>query len=154
MKIEDELKSKFVDDYHKLVVNLHLTYSRVTESFQSSLKEFNLTGTQYNILRILRGQKQVPASIGLIKERMIERNSDVSRIIDRLLKKGIIERQPNKEDRRQKDIIINDKGLELLEKIDADSSFSTSPFSHVSLEEVQLMNDLLDKIRTKPENKD
>ncbi len=151
MKIEDELKSKFNDDYHKLIVNLHLTYSRISESFQSTLKVFNLTVTQYNILRILRGQKQVPASIGLIKERMIERNSDVSRIIDRLLKKDLIERKSNKADRRQKDIIINKKGLDLLMKIDAQEKKSTSPLAHLSLGEVQQMNDLLDKIRSKPE---
>lgn len=150
MKIEDELKSKFDNDYHKLLVNLHLTYSRVTESFQLTMKTFNLTATQYNILRILRGQKQKPVSIGLIKARMIERNSDVSRIIDRLLKKGLIERKPNKADRRQRDVVINSKGLSLLRKIDRTEGIKTHPVDHMTLKEVQLMNDLLDKIRSKP----
>jgi len=151
MRIEDEIKSKFKSDYHKLVVNLHLTYMRLTETFQSLMKEHNLTATQYNVLRILRGQKQVPASIGLIKERMIERNSDVSRVIDRLLKKDLIERKENKLDRRQRDIIINQKGLDLLEVIDKSEDEFVQSFDHVSVEEVRMMNDLLDKIRTKPE---
>lgn len=150
MRIEDEIKSKFKSDYHKLVVNLHLTYMRLTETFQSLMKEHNLTATQYNVLRILRGQKQVPASIGLIKERMIERNSDVSRVIDRLLKKDLIERKENKLDRRQRDIIINQKGLDLLEVIDKSEDEFVQSFDHVSVEEVRMMNDLLDKIRTKP----
>ncbi|WP_066758077.1 MarR family winged helix-turn-helix transcriptional regulator [Crocinitomix algicola] len=151
MKIEDEIQSKFKSDYHKLIVNLHFTYSRITEPLQQLLKQHNITSTQYNVLRILRGQKQVPASIGLIKERMIERNSDVSRVIDRLLKKNLIERKENKLDRRQRDVIINEDGLELLALIDETDYDFVKAFDHISLEEVKLMNDLLDKIRTKPE---
>ena len=150
MKIEDEIQSSFKSDYHKLVVNLHFTYMRLTETFQASLKTHDLTSTQFNGLRILRGQKQVPASIGLIKERMIERNSDVSRVIDRLLKKDVIERKENKYDRRQRDIIINKKGLDLLEIIDNEESNFIKSLEHVSESEVQLMNDLLDKIRSTP----
>lgn len=148
MKIEDEIQSKFKSDYHKLIVNLHFTYIRLTEPLQNLLKEHNLTGTQYNVLRILRGQKQNPASIGLIKERMIERNSDVSRVIDRLLKKNLIERKENKLDRRQRDVIINQQGLELLEVIDKTDNEFGEAFQSISKDEVKLMNDLLDKIRT------
>ncbi len=151
MRIEDEIQSSFKSDYHKLVVNLHFTYMRLTESFQSILKEHDLTPTQFNVLRILRGQKQTPASIGLIKERMIERNSDVSRVIDRLLKKDIIERKENKLDRRQRDIIINQKGLDLLEIIDTSEANFMQSIEHVSEEEIKVMNDLLDKLRSNPE---
>ncbi len=148
MRIEDEIQSTFKSDYHKLIVNLHLTYIRLTEDFQVFMKKHNLTATQYNVLRILRGQKQVPASIGLIKERMIERNSDVSRVIDRLLKKGLIERKENKLDRRQRDVIINKSGLELLEIIDKSEDAFIESFDNTSLEDVVKMNDLLDKIRS------
>lgn len=151
MRIEDELKSTFKSDHHKLIVNLHLTFVRLTESFQTLMKEHNLTSTQYNVLRILRGQKQVPASIGLIKERMIERNSDVSRVIDRLLKKNLIERKENKQDRRQRDIIINQKGLDLLDAIEVSEDDFIESFDHITQEEVKLMNDLLDKMRSKTE---
>lgn len=149
MKIEEELQSKFKSEHHKLVVNLHLTYVRITERFQSLMKEHGLTSTQYNVLRILRGQKQEPASIGLIKERMIERNSDVSRVIDRLLKKDLIERKPNKLDRRQKDIIINQKGLGLLETIDRAEDAFLNAFGDISEQEVKSMNDFLDRLRSK-----
>lgn len=152
MKIEDELKSAFKNDYHKLVVNLLLTYMRLSEPFQELLKEHGLTGTQYNVLRILRGQKQIPASIGLIKERMIERNSDVSRVIDRLIKKKLIDRKENKNDRRQRDILINDAGLELLDKIDLHENYSSINVP-LSDSEVTIMNDLLDKMRSNLEEK-
>src|SRR5690606_27983237 len=98
MRIEDEIKSRFKNDYHKLVVNIHLTSARIGERMQNEMKKFDLTMTQYNVLRILRGQNQNAVSVGLIKERMIERNSDVSRIIDRLVRKKLIERTENKTD--------------------------------------------------------
>ncbi len=152
MRIEDELKSTFISDNHKLIVNLLLTYNRLSEPFQDLLKAYDITGTQYNVLRILRGQKQVPASIGLIKERMIERNSDVSRVIDRLLKKRIIERKENQFDRRQRDIIINQAGLDLLEKIDQHENRYSEINKNVTPEEVRIMNDLLDKLRATEDN--
>ncbi len=148
MKIEEEIQSKFKNDYHKLIVNLHLTYSRLTGPFQSQLKSFGITPTQYNVLRILRGQKQKPASIGLIKDRMIDRNSDASRVIDRLLKKGLIERRENKTDRRQRDVIIHENGLELLEKIEISEEKFISVFKDFPIEEIQRANDLLDAIRS------
>ncbi|MFT5823083.1 MAG: DNA-binding MarR family transcriptional regulator [Crocinitomix sp.] len=150
MKIEDEIQSSFKSDYHKLVVNLHFTFLCLTENFQCLLKQHDLTSTQFNVLRILRGQKQEPASIGLIKERMIERNSDVSRVIDRLIKKDVIDRKENKLDRRQRDIIINQKGLDLLEIIDESEANFVQSIKHVSEDEIKLMNDLLDKIRSNP----
>jgi len=92
MRIEDEIKSRFKNDYHKLVVNIHLTSARIGERMQNEMKKFDLTMTQYNVLRILRGQNQNAVSVGLIIERMIERESDVSKIIDRLVRKKLIER--------------------------------------------------------------
>jgi len=147
MRIEDEIKSTFKSEYHKLLVNLKLTSSRLGEGMQASMKEFGLTSTQYNVLRILRGQKQVPASVGLIKNRMIERNSDVSRIIDRLLKKELIIRTENKLDRRQKDVIISDKGLDVLSQIDSKEDQIKELVGHLNKKEVTLLNELLDKCR-------
>jgi DNA-binding MarR family transcriptional regulator len=147
MRIEDEIKSTFKSEYHKLLVNLKLTSSRLGEGMQVSMKEFGLTSTQFNVLRILRGQKQIPASVGLIKSRMIERNSDVSRIIDRLLKKEFIIRTENKLDRRQKDVIISDKGLSVLSQIDSKEDQIKELVGHLSKKEVQQLNELLDKCR-------
>lgn len=154
MKIEEELQSKFKSEHHKLVVNLHLTFVRITARFQDLMKEHGLTATQYNVLRILGGQNQKPASIGLIKERMIEKNSDVSRIIDRLLKKDLIERKANKADRRQKDVIINERGLAILEKIGKAEDDFYLAFEDIDENEVKTMNDFLDKIRSKTKSDD
>jgi DNA-binding MarR family transcriptional regulator len=147
MKIEDEIQSTFRNEYQKLLVNLYVTSNRLNEPFSSMIKAFGITSTQYNVLRILRGQKQKPASIGLIKDRMIEKNSDVSRVIDRLLKKKLIIRKENKEDRRQKDIIISQLGLDLISQIDPLEQKIDDSLKHLSIEEVVLMNNLLDKLR-------
>jgi DNA-binding MarR family transcriptional regulator len=149
MKIEDEIKSKFSSEYHKLLVNIHLTSSRLGEKMQAEMKKHGLTGTQYNVLRILRGQHRRPASIGLIKDRMIERNSDVSRIIDRLVKKELIERKENQFDRRQKDVVISEKGLEVLAAIDTLDRRIKETLGHLTTEEVETLNNLLDKARSK-----
>ncbi len=148
MKIEDELKSKFRNEYHKLMVNMMLTTSRLGECFQHTIKDYDITPTQYNVLRILRGQNQKPVSIGLIKERMIDRNSDVSRIIERLVQKELIERTENSDDRRQKDVLISKAGLELLKEIDVWEKQMDKRLQNVSEPEAKKMNELLDKMRT------
>ena len=153
MRIEDEIKSKFKDDYHKLIVNIHLTSARVGEQMQDEMKKVGLTMTQYNVLRILRGQNQKAVSIGLIKDRMIERNSDVSRIIDRLVKKKLIERTENQFDRRQKDVRISDLGLGVLAEMDAFEDMIKDKIGHLSADEVKTLNDLLDKTRSGDEFK-
>ena len=147
MKIEDEIKSSFKNEYHKLAVNIHLTSARIGEAFSTEIKKRGLTSTQYNVLRILRGQNGKPVCIGLIKERMLERSSDVSRIIDRLLKKELIISIENENDRRLKDITISNKGSNLLEEIDVFESHIDKEFEHLSLDEVEQLNNLLDKAR-------
>jgi len=116
MKLEDEIKSKFRDDYHKALVNLYYTNNVIGEQFFKMLKEFGLAVPQYNVLRILREEAPDSVSIGFIKERMLERNSDASRIVDRLYKKKLVERKENKSDRRQKKCLLPKKGLTYLEK--------------------------------------
>lgn len=151
MKIEDEIQSKFSSEHQKCLVNLQLTAIRLGESMQEEMKKYGLTAAQFNVLRILRGQQQKTVSIGLIKERMIERNSDVSRIIDRLLKKNLIERSENQNDRRQKDVRITDVGLSLLANMDELDRLIQAKLGHMSLEEVKTLNNLLDKARSADE---
>ena len=148
MKIEDELQSKFKNEYHKLIVNIKLTSSRINEVMHEVMCLHDLTSTQYNVLRILRGQNQKAVSIGLIKGRMIERNSDMSRIIDRLAKKNFIERNENKADRRQKDVRISDAGLKVLAEIDNTEDSIMNLLGHLSEDEVVTLNNLLDKARS------
>jgi DNA-binding MarR family transcriptional regulator len=148
MKIEDELQSSFRNEHHKLMVNLILTTARLNNRFEQILKGHAISGTQYNVLRILRGQKQKAVSIGLVKERMIDKNSDVSRIIDRLLAKKLIERTENADDRRQKDVYITAKGLALLKKIDACDAQIDAELQYLSAAEAKQLNQKLDKLRS------
>ena len=148
MKLEDEIKSKFRDDYHKALVNLYYTNNVIGEQFFKMLKEFGLAVPQYNVLRILREEAPDSVSIGFIKERMLERNSDVSRIVDRLYKKKLVERKENKSDRRQKEVFITQKGVDLLGKMAGCEEQEDANLSKLSKEEVKLLNELLDKIRS------
>ena len=149
MKLEDEIKSEFRDDYHKALVNLYYTNNVIGEQFFKILKEFGLAVPQYNVLRILRGEAPDAVSIGFIKDRMLERNSDVSRIVDRLYKKKLVERKENESDRRQKDVQITQKGSDLLGKMTGCEEQEDANLAKLSKKEVKLLNDLLDKIRSR-----
>ena len=146
MKIEEEIKSKFESESQKALVNLIYTFHYVNDKSKSFFKPFKITSQQYNILRILRGQYPKSASIKLLKERMLDKNSDVSRIIDRLLLKKLISRADSKLDRRQKDILISEEGLDLLSKIDINNS-QNQILSNLSDDEAKQFNSLLDKVR-------
>ena len=147
MKIEDEIQSKFRNEKHKAMVNLQFTQLAISNKLGEVFKRSNISAQQYNVLRILRGQYPNSASIGLIKERMLDKNSDVSRIIDRLKRKKLLERKECKLDRRQKDVTISDKGLKLLETLDQDLSSIEKVIANVSEEDAVKLNSILDEIR-------
>jgi DNA-binding MarR family transcriptional regulator len=148
MKIEEALKGRFRNDYHKGLINLNYTSKYLGYEFLQHLKKYGLTESQYNILRVLRGfRSDGPASIGFLKERMLDKNSDVSRIVDKLYEKGYVERKENCTDRRQKDVEIAGKGLTLLAQMDDCEKKADMLLENLSLEEVQVLNRLLDKIR-------
>ena len=147
MKIEDEIQSKFRNEKHKAMVNLQFTQLAVSNKLGEVFKRANISAQQYNVLRILRGQYPNSASIGLIKERMLDKNSDVSRIIDRLKRKKLLERKECKLDRRQKDVTISDEGLKLLETLDEDLSSIEKVIANVSEEDAVKLNSILDEIR-------
>jgi len=149
MKIEDEIKSSFRNDYHKAMVNMYFTNNVIVEQFIIMLKEYGLTAQQFNILRILNGQNPKAVSIGIIKERMLDKNSDVSRIVDRLYKKGLVERKESLSDRRQKDILISNNGIDMIGKMTVCEKKQDEILSNLNKEEVKLLNELLDKIRRK-----
>ncbi len=148
MKIEDEIKqSKFQNEYHKLGVNLSYTTNWLTRIVTQDLKPYKLTPQQFNVLRILRGQHPNPATINLITERMLDKMSNASRLVDKLFKKGLVERQQCPQDRRQVDVVITQKGQDLLAKIDEQTNGWNQLLEHVTLEEAKTMNMLLDKMR-------
>ncbi|MFT6176042.1 MAG: DNA-binding MarR family transcriptional regulator, partial [Cryomorphaceae bacterium] len=116
MKIEEAIQQKrFKSEFEKLVVNIIYT-SRWLEYEEGKLfRKYYVTLPQYNLLRILRGQYPEAASVNLLIERMLDKSSNASRIVETLRKKGLVDRKECKADRRKVDVIINEKGLEVLE---------------------------------------
>jgi DNA-binding MarR family transcriptional regulator len=148
MKIEDEIKQKsFKSEYQKLAVNLLFTHGWLISFQKKFFENHDITNTQFNILRILRGQHPDPLSINLLKDRMLDKMSDTSRLVERLRVKGLVDRKICKDDRRKSDVKITDKGLELLKNLDyIDDSFQ-NVFSKINIKEAKDLNNLLDKLR-------
>lgn len=148
MKIEDDIKGRFRNEYHKGFINLVYTVKQLSYQFLQFLKKHGLTEPQYNILRVIRGERsKTHVSIGYLKERMLDKSSDVSRIVDRLFEKDYVDRKENSFDRRQKEISISKKGLVLLSEMDECEKKVDSLLKNLSLDEVKEINRLLDKIR-------
>ncbi len=136
----------FNNEYVKGELGILYTSSMLNNQSVHFFKPFNITPQQYNILRILRGQYPKVININAIKERMLDKMSDVSRIADRLAKQQLILKQPNMIDKRNADITISEKCLDLLKKIDTDINELQSLMHHLSLEEIMQFNKLIDKV--------
>ena len=148
MKLEDEIvQKKFDSRYHKLAVNIFYTSNWLTNLHSEALKPYKLTIQQFNILRILRGQYPKVVNLKLIKERMLDKMSDVSRLVERLREKGLVDRKTCSSDRRNIDVCITEEGMDLLKKLDGDIKKINVLFSTLSEEEVGTLNGLLDKLR-------
>ncbi len=148
MSIEEELRGHFRNNYHKGLINLTFTTKQLSYEFFQALKKHGIAEQQYNVLRILRGfRSESPLCVGFIKERMFDKNSDVSRIVDRLFEKELLTRKENSEDRRQKTVEITDKGLALLDSMFECEKKADMLLKNLSEEEVVELNRLLDKIR-------
>jgi DNA-binding MarR family transcriptional regulator len=148
MAIEDEIKGRYRNEYHKGMINLVYTVNQLGYQFRQSLKAHGITEPQYNVLRVVRGYRsEGPVSIGFVKERMLDKSSDVSRIVDNLLEKGLIDRKENQTDRRQKAIDITEKGLALLSGMIECDQKADKLMEKLLPEEVAELNRLLDKLR-------
>jgi len=148
MSIDEEIQSsKFEDSYHKAVINVTYTYGWLSNAFRCQFERYNLTQQQFNILRILRGQYPKPATINLLKERMLDKMSDASRIVDRLVQKGLVSRCTNSTDRRSVDIRISDKGMDILARLDVEFKTKDVLKNNLTEEEAAQLSDLLDKLR-------
>jgi len=149
MRLEDEIQQfKFRNQRQKVLINLIYTYNAISSKMQEFLKTESLTMQQYNILRILRGQHPNPSTNSLVKERMLDRNSDVTRIIDRMIRDGLVSRVNCESDRRRVDITITELGLDKLKRLDAMSGQMDTIASGLSEEESTILNDMLDKLRS------
>jgi DNA-binding MarR family transcriptional regulator len=148
MRIDDEIQSsKFENNYHKAVINISYTYNWVNNETRSLFEKNNITVQQFNILRILRGQYPNPATVNLLKERMIDKMSDASRIVDRLVQKGLVSRCTNTKDRRAVDIRISEQGLKTLAIMDEEFKIKDFLKDNLTEEEAGQLSDLLDKLR-------
>lgn len=148
MELEKEIQSsKFEDNYHKAVVNISYTYSWLSTILRERLEKHQITHQQFNILRILRGQFPNPATVNLLKERMVDKMCDASRIVDRLVQKELVTRCTNSKDRRAVDIRISEKGLNILSQIDCQLKIGDLLSQNITEEEAQILCTLLDKLR-------
>ena len=149
MKIEQAIKqAAFDNEYIKAVVNILYTSSWLSLKNAELLKPYNLTLQQYNVLRILRGQHPEPATVNLLIDRMLDKMSNASRIVDKLISKKLVSRKHSESDRRCVDVIITDKGLKMLAEIDKSQEKWLDFLKHMSVTETRKLNELLDKIRS------
>lgn len=144
---EDIKQKKFESEYQKALINLLYTHGYVVSEMNVFFKSHGITRQQYNVLRILRGQHPKPASINLIKDRMLDKMSDASRIVKRLLDKSLIVRKVSFDDRRSVEITISQNGLKLLEKTDNEVNNFLNITNNLSDNEAKQLNMLLDKLR-------
>lgn len=148
MKIEDEIKqSAFKSEFQKAYVNLLFTSGYLQQAQAALFKPYGVTLPQYNILRILRGQHPKPATISLLIERMLDKTSNASRIVDKLEAKELVTRKQCPADRRTVDVLITKKGLELLKRMDELEGGKGTGITNLTQEEAAQLNALLDKIR-------
>jgi DNA-binding MarR family transcriptional regulator len=156
MTLEKEINQHtFRSEYQKSIINLIYTFNWVNEKLNRRFEPFDITQQQFNILRILRGAGQ-PLSTLQIRQRMLDKMSDTSRIVDRLVKKGMVKKTICREDRRLVDVLLTDKGKKLLQTMDAMDEEMDEIFKYLSKDEALQLNILLDKIRrieTMPEDK-
>jgi DNA-binding MarR family transcriptional regulator len=148
MKLEDEIgQKKFKSDNHKLMVNMIYSTNWMNAKYTGYFENHEITIQQYNVLRILRGQFPKPCNVKLIKERMLDRMSDASRIVDKLFRKNLVERKECLGDRRNVDVLITEKGLQILNELDYVDDSCKDIFKSLTKNEIKILNNLLDKLR-------
>lgn len=148
MEIEREIKqARFRNEFHKVVVNILFTSGWLSVTSTQMLKPFGVSPQQFNILRILRGQHPNPATVRMLQERMLDKMSNASRLVEKLRLKGLVERHENEKDRRQVDVKITQKGLDLLLIMDKEFENFEDGLAHLTPAEARELNRLLDKFR-------
>ena len=147
MSLEKDInQTKFRNEYQKATVNIIFTFNWITEQTKGIFEKEDLTSQQFNILRILRGAGQ-PLSTLQIRQRMLDKMSDTSRIVDRLIIKGLVKKNVCKTDKRLVDVSITDKGKKVLAKLDKQEDEMDTILSSISEAEAKTLNKILDKMR-------
>lgn len=148
MNIKEEIQqSRFRNNYQKAAINLVYTSGWLANKHKEFFSKFGITAQQYNILSILRGQYPNKISGAEIKNRMMDKNSDVSRLLDRLLIKDLVSKSKSPDDKRAADVVITKNGLNLLSSIDAKIKSLDSVISNLSEAEAEQLSSLLDRLR-------
>ncbi|SJZ33021.1 MarR family winged helix-turn-helix transcriptional regulator [Sediminibacterium ginsengisoli] len=147
MGIEKDIQQQtFRNEYQKAAINIIFSSNWLNEKIKALLEPEDITQQQYNILRILKGSKQ-PLSTLQIRARMLDKMSDTSRIVERLMKKGLVEKRTCTADKRLVDVSISARGVALLEKLENMNTELDEILNRLSEEEAKTLNRLLDKIR-------
>jgi DNA-binding MarR family transcriptional regulator len=150
MGIEQDIQQpNFRNEFQKMGINLLFTANWLNEQIGKMLSDEGVTQQQYNILRILRGST-TPLSTLKIRERMLDKMSDTSRIVDRLIAKELVLKNTCEKDKRLVDITLTPKGLNLVDQLDQYNERIDALLKGINESEAQLMNQILDKIRTDP----
>ncbi|MCW5909502.1 MAG: MarR family transcriptional regulator [Cyclobacteriaceae bacterium] len=148
MTLEQEIKQDtFKSVQQKAVLNILFTANWIQNLQKDFFEPFGITGQQYNILRILRGQHPNKISAAEIKSRMLDKNSDVSRLLDRLIGKKLVNKIPCPNDKRATHIYITTEGLSLLKKLDHAIDSIDTQLIKLSKADAEKLNQLLDKSR-------
>lgn len=148
MAIEDDIQqAQFRNPYHKAVVNVLYTHNWLGAQQAEMFKSYDLTPQQYNVLRILRGQSPNPVTVNAIIERMLDKMSNASRLVDKLLAKDMVIRRECPHDRRAVDVVITQKGLDVLAQIDVLQKDWEASFTNLTEPEALELSSLLDKLR-------
>ena len=148
MRIEEEIKQKsFQNEYHKLAVNLQFTANWLGAIHAKLLRSYNISAQQYNVLRILKGQFPNPSNLILIRERMLDKESNASRLIDKLVSAELVKRIQCPNDRRKVEITISEKGIKLLEQLNPKIEELGNKLNGLNEEEARTLNNLLDKLK-------
>lgn len=149
MKIEDAIKQKkFINEWIKADVNIMFTASWLGRIKVEVLKPYGISFQQFNILRILKGMNPKPATVKLLTERMVDRMSNASRLVDKLVQKGLVKRKSSQKDLRKVDVFITKEGERVLSKASKELEVTVKENLNLTKEEAHLLNGLLDKLRT------
>ena len=148
MRLEEEInQKKFLSEIHKLTVNILYTHGWLVAMMSDALKPHDLTLAQFNILRILRGQYPGTATVSLLKERMLDKMSDASRLVERLRVKGLVERGASNNDRRKANISITPKGIEVLSRLGDFDAVLSALGDEITEDQALAVNAVLDAMR-------
>ncbi len=149
MNIETITQTAFMPLPRKTVINMMYTSNLISETITDALKPFQLSLQQFNVLRILRGQKGNPANLSTIQERMIHKMSNTTRLVDKLINKKLVKREICEENRRKVEITITKNGLDLLKKLDVIiDNTEEKIIQHLNKKETLALNNLLEKLRS------